>query len=515
LKLHTFLRAALLAVACVFGLPEVVAGAERPLTLEEAIALALERNEGIHSERAALAAAEAGVTEAKGAYDPLLEVDGGWRHATEPVNSTFSGTSSGEFPTTEGADAGMSVRQLLPTGGAVSVRTRVGRTTDDGSYALLSPAYETQVGVELRQPLLRDRAVDAARLSRRVAATDRERAVAALRRMITDTVAAVERAYWGLVAARLEIDVLDEAVRLAEEQLRETESRVESNVLPETEPAQPRAELERRRGELLASREALSRAENDLKLLILGDDDPLWLDRLDPTEEAALEVVPLDAAALVEGALAVRPEIQVVQSFVDRRRLEVDFARDRVLPSLDAVLSYDRFGLAGDRTPNESTVTGLEGGVGGSFSNLGDGDFDDARVALVLSFPIGNRSARGGAAVARSVLVQAEADLARVRKAVRAEVLDAVAALETATQRVEAARAGLEAAQVQLSAERDRYAVGLSTNFLVLTRQNDLSRSRLEEISALTDYRAARTEVARATGSLLADRRIDTDETAR
>src|SRR5204862_6740415 len=109
----------------------------------------------------------------------------------------------------------------------------------------------------------------------------------------------------------------------------------------------------------------------------------------------------------------------------------------------------------------------------------------------------------------------AEAALARTPTAIRAEVLDAVAALETTAQRIESARAGREAAEVQLSAERDRYATGLSTNFLVLTRQNDLSRARLDEISSRTDYRRARAELARATGSLIEDRGIHVDETGR
>ena len=133
----------------------------------------------------------------------------------------------------------------------------------------------------------------------------------------------------------------------------------------------------------------------------------------------------------------------------------------------------------------------------------------------MLGLPIPNRSARAAAAIARNTERQSEADLARVRKSIRAEVLDAAAALETAGQRVEAARAGREAAEVQLAAERDRYATGLSTNFLVLTRQNDLSRARLDEISARTDYRTARTELARATGSLMEERGINLAESSR
>jgi outer membrane protein len=155
---------------------------------------------------------------------------------------------------------------------------------------------------------------------------------------------------------------------------------------------------------------------------------------------------------------------------------------------------------------------GIEGGLGRSIGTLTDGGFSNARLALVFQYAIGNRAAKAAAAVAGSVERQAESQLAQARKAVRAEVLDAAATLETDYQRIAATRAAREAAEVQLSAERDRFASGLSTNFLVLTRQNDLSRARLDEIASIHDYRNARTGAARATGSLLEERRIVVEE---
>ena len=500
-----------------------VTGAERPLTLDEATALAIEKNQGLFIERESLAAARAAVTGAKGAYDPVLELTSGWRRASDPINSAFSGAPEGRVaPTTRASDAGVSVRQLLPTGGSLSFQATAIREKTDGAFALLSPAYRTQVGVELRQPLLRNRTVDAARFTVRAAVSDREGAVASLRRTITETVAEVERAYWKLAASRLEVGVREEALRLAEEQLAETRKRIESGVAPETEIAQPRAELERRRGEFLTSRESASRAENDLKLLILGDAaDPLWMEQLAPADDVAMEVVAVDVPASLERALASRPELKTAKAVVGRRRAESAFARDGIRPALDATVSYDRLGLAGSRNPAGSSLTGLpvelppglEGGLGQSFETLREGDFDDVRASVVFAIPIGNRTARAAAARAGSFEQQAEADLRRIGETVKAEILDAAAALETAGQRIEAARAGRRAAEVQLAAERERYAVGFSTNFLVLTRQNDLARARLDEISALTAYRNARTEMARATGSLLEERRIAVDRT--
>jgi outer membrane protein TolC len=518
-------RAVAIALALFAGpFPTPVAaaplGEERALSLEEAIAWALEKNENILIERESVIAADALVSAAKGAYDPLLELGGGWQRATDPVNSAFSGAPAGEpAPTIEIGDAGASLHQLLPTGGAVSLRAGGARTLSNGTFDLLSPSYGTQLGVELRQPLLRDRGIDPARFTIRAASADRNRSLAELRREITETVAEVERAYWTLAAARRAVEVEEEAVRLAEEQETETSARIEKGAAPENEIAQPRAEVERRRGVLFATQELASRLENELKLLILGDadDTALWSARLAPDVEEEPERATVDVGIAMEQALVSRPELEAAAALVERRRAESALAHDGVWPTLDAVVSYDRFGLAGSRNPDVVIPPGLSGDIppnrvgewGTSFDVLADGDYDDTRVGLELAYPIGNRTARHTSRAARSVERQAEADLVRLRKAIRTEVLDAAAALETASQRIDAARSGREAAEVQLDAEQDRYDVGLSTNFLVLTRQNDLSRARLAEISSLNDYRTARTEMARATASLLEQRNID------
>lgn len=497
------------------------AGAERVLTLDEAIRFALEKNESIFISRESAASAEAAVSGARGVYNPVLDLGGFWRQTKQPVNSAFSGAPAGAgAPTTESVEGSAVISQYLPSGGTVSARAITSRGTTNNTYVLLSPAYQTRVGIELRQPLLRDRASDPERLSIRVADADRKRSTAELRADITDAVAAVERAYWDLAAARAEVNVREEAVQLAEEQLGETEARVESGAAPKTEIAQPRAELERRRGEMLAAREAASRADTALKLLMLADDDvDLWQESFDPEVDRNIEIIPVDRGVAMERALASRPELEVAIAVIDRRKAEHAFTHSGTRPSLDAVVSYDRFGISGAGNPAGESITGVpvvipaeyDGGWGRSWDMLGDGDFDDVTAGLVFSFPIGNDAAQAEDATAQHAERQAEAEMARARKLVRAEVLNAAAAIETAGQRIEAARAAREAAEIQLSAEKDRYDAGLSTNFLVLTRQNDLSNARLDEISAHADYRIARTELVRATGDLLAERQITVD----
>jgi len=502
-------RAVLLfAVTLAIAAPAAAADPEQPLSLAEATRLALRRNDAIAIGRESLAAARATERAARGAYDPVLSVDAGWSRASQPVNAAAPG-AAGLAPERESSGGGAAVTQLLPTGGTLSVRASGERSTSGAADAQLSPAYDTRAGAELRQPLLRGLGMDAARLSVRAARADLRGADAGLARARIETVAAVERAYWSLAAARLGVDVRSESVRLAAQQLDEARSRVDTGALPPTAAAEPRAELERRRGELLAAGESVVRAEDALKLLVLGAvDDPLWAARLVPTDTAVVTAGAGDVEAAVEHALTLRPEIEQARAAVERRDAEAAFARNRVRPALDAVVSYDRFGLAGSANPAAPVSPlppSLQGGLGDAFGTLRRGRYDATRVALELALPLPDRAARGGAAAARAGERLAEAELQRVRKAVRADVLDAAAAVGTAAQRIDTAHSAREAAETQLAAERDRYAGGLSTNFLVLTRQNDLSRARLDEIAARTDYRIARAELARATGTPAAD----------
>src|SRR5262249_49024790 len=161
------------------------------------------------------------------------------------------------------------------------------------------------------------------RLAIKVARADLKRTDAEVRVEVTETVAEVERAYWKLAAARAEVGVREESVRLAEEQLAEARTRVESGAAPDTENAQPRGEVERRRGELLAAKEATSRAETALKLLILADNDSeMWADSLAPEVDRNLDIQSVDRASAMEQALASRPELQVVSATIEQRKAE-------------------------------------------------------------------------------------------------------------------------------------------------------------------------------------------------
>jgi HAE1 family hydrophobic/amphiphilic exporter-1 len=503
-------------VAGVTGL----AGAEERLTLAEATSRALARNHSIRVERESVAAADARARRSLGAYDVQLSVDVNARHHRDPVNSLFSGAPDGSpAPSQNSFTSTLRLSQRFRTGAIASASTAVTREGTDGVFSPLAPAYTSSLGVDLQQPLLRDRAIDPSRTALLVTALERDRSSAALAGQALTTVADVEKAYWELVAARRELEVRRGNLALAEQQRVDTQIRIEARTVAVSDLAQPTAEVERRRGELLSAQESVVRAERALKLLIIGSlDDSLWAETIVPTDAPDTPVLPVDIAGALAAARRHRPEIAELTAAGSQQDLQIKLSRDQLRPRMDLVASYTIRGMAGELESTGlpfdipvSLPASLSGGLGNSWSNLFDQKFPDLVIGVSFDVPIGRREARAQVAAAEADRRRIATTMAGVHERIAAEVLNAATALDTADGRIQAARAGLVAAETQLRAEQDRFAAGLSTNFFVLTRQNELAAAQLAEIAALTDYRKAQTELSRAKGSLLEDRNIRID----
>jgi outer membrane protein len=489
-----------------------------PLSLLDATRMALEKNHDIAVERDTFRIAGASLERADGSYDPNVRLDARYRDHTDPLNSALSGAIPPNLgPEFTNVTSSVALSQLLPTGGTVAVTGILWRDTAESSLALLTPAWTTGFSIDLRQPLLQGLLIDPARRAIRIAKLDQDRSVASLVRTVSDSVAEVERAYWRLVAARHIVDVARKSLGLAEQQKADTEARIEAGVLPESDLAEPVAEVERRRGDLLSAEELARQVELVLKSLVLADArDPLWGATVVPTDPADAEPRSVDLDGALAEAEQRRPELRDASLLVAREDVEIEAAKDKVKPQLDLVASYGRRGLAGTANPDIIAIGGvpitvpeaLVGSLSTSFGTIGSNEFPDAFVGLALALPIGNRTAKADAVIAEARKRQLATRYEQTRQGVAVEVRNAVLTLDTAAQRIEAARAGRAAAEIQLQAETDRFAAGLSTNFFVLTRQNELARAEVVETSALTDYRIALTALARSTGTLLEERGI-------
>src|SRR5262249_43089999 len=158
-----------------------------------------------------------------------------------------------------------------------------------------------------------------------------------------------------------------------------------------------------------AAEESLSRTELSLKTLLLDDPkDPLWTERIVPSDGPETSARPDDLARALEDAQAQRPELREAEELVKRQDVEILFAEDRVRPSLDLVAAYAGRVLGGRQNPNAvgfgglpaSAPENLSGGLGRSFGTISENRFPDASIGLAMTVPVGNGAAKADVAIA-------------------------------------------------------------------------------------------------------------------
>jgi HAE1 family hydrophobic/amphiphilic exporter-1 len=342
--------------------------------------------------------------------------------------------------------------------------------------------------------------------------------------------------YWDLAFALRDLQIRRESIDLANTQLERNRRMVNDGTLAPVELISVEVELERRKDAALSALDALTRAENGLKRLILGDrQSEEWRRPLLPTDAPLLDTSSLSFDDAIATAFHNRPELAQNELQQEINKIDLRFLGNQTRPQVDLLAVYTSTGLSGaavqtanpfastttpllDRVNDLSSLAGLQpvaippqaqlpefliGGYGKSLGNLFGNDFRTWRVGIAVSFPLRNRTAE--AQLGRSIAEGRKIDSQRksLEQSIEAEIRNALQSVETARLRIATARASREAAQEQLDSEQRRFAAGMSTNFLVLERQNALSEAQGRELRALTDYNKAISEIQRVMGTTL------------
>ncbi|HEY4762770.1 MAG TPA: TolC family protein [Candidatus Sulfotelmatobacter sp.] len=129
--------------------------------------------------------------------------------------------------------------------------------------------------------------------------------------------------------------------------------------------------------------------------------------------------------------------------------------------------------------------------------------------------PLRNRIAQADAARDALQLRQAQGRTAKLENDIRQQIENAAIAVENAHQAYAAAVESRNYQQQLLQAEIDKFAVGASTNFMIVQDQSYLAQARSTEVAARSDWMKARLSLDRALGNLLEKNNVLFDDTIR
>ncbi len=475
-------------------------GPRSDLTLEDAIARALERNLDIAVERLNPQVVDLTLAQALSAYRPTFDTSFSNNSRTNPSSTQLDG---GEAVVSDTAVINAGITQAVAWGGgSYTVDFNNNRSTSNSFFTSFNPGYRSVFQGSYTQPLLRGFKIDATRQQIQVTRINRDIADIDLRQTMTNTVSSVRNAYWDLVYATQTLAVQRQALELAETLIRDNEARVEIGTMAPIDIVQARSEAAARRQTLAQAEQNLATAELALKQLIVGGtDDEYWAATLNPVDLPTLDVQPIDLEAAIRVALDERTDIARSRRQLDINNVNLSSMSNSRLPAVDLVGSYQLQGQGGTRFLRSglggSVFDEIPGGIGDAFDQLFDAAFPVWTVQLNVSYPIGQSAADAAYARARIQVQQVQAQLRQLGLQVATEVTNAVVQIQGIARRIEASIAARELAEEQLAAEQSKFGAGMSTNFFVVQAQRDLATAQDTELRAILDQQKALVEFDR------------------
>jgi len=311
------------------------------------------------------------------------------------------------------------------------------------------------------------------RQSSRTAEATRQSTRDTVRRVLFQTA----RAYYEVLRRKELLQVADTAVRRAETLLEVAKAQAEVGAAPQKDVLQAEADLANARVQQIQARNALRLAETDLKRLIGWEAQKplpdLTAPDAPPTPDPALSVEQLWQRARLQ-----RPDLRDAELRLQISRLGLDAARLNSLLRLQISVRGFR-----EYDPNSRT---------------------QGSISIVASYPLLDGGlTRANLREAEASLQSAQFRLQQAERDAHAEVESALLSLREASERLEASKIAVAAAQRNFDAAQESLREGVGTIVEVLTAQLALITAETNLVQATYDAAVAELQLRLATGERL------------
>ncbi|MBN2316236.1 MAG: TolC family protein [Sedimentisphaerales bacterium] len=460
---------------------------ELELSLEQCRAMTLENNLELKVQLISPAMAAERVSQEEARFEAAFTSNVNYVKQDTPTASFLDEISGSQ---TDYFGAGLGVQVPLRTGGTINFDMADARLKTGSPYSIFDPSYSSDMSLSISQPLLRNAGRRVNTYSIRIAEYERQITDARTKLEVISVIAAVDRVYWRLYAARRELEVRKKQYDLAEALYQQALRFVDAGDKPQVEVIRTEAGVAQQLEAIIISENNVRDRERELKRTLnkvgLGMQTPTVL--IPGTEPDPVRYE-LERKRLVTTAMEHRMELLELELQIAEDVAGVEYAKNQTLPLVTLGYTYNINGLGATRDD--------------SFDLLFDTRFEDHRVGLQLEVPLGNGAAKSRLRQAFYQRRQRLASRENRQAMIELEVLNAVDQLEANWQRVLASRQSTILDGRLFEAEKRQFELGLNTSTDVLQTQANFANSQSAEIQALAEYQIALVDLAYATGTLL------------
>ena len=282
------------------------------LTITEAILLCLENNRSLVVQRLNPSIQQTFEDQERAVFDPVTSAEiAAGRIKGERL--ARSGSETEEF-TTDTADGIISLEQYFPTGTAVALKADA-QMNESSLYN--DDFFSTRLGMTVTQALLRGYGTDVNLARMQQARLDTRMSEYEFRGFTEFLVSEVERTYWDYALARRQIEIVEESLKVARQQLNETKELIAVGRLAKVELAAVQAEVAAQEQALIEARANEESIRLQLLRLLNPEGPGLWQREIELIHQPTLPEIKLEDVEMhVNVSMRMRP-------ILNQARLEI------------------------------------------------------------------------------------------------------------------------------------------------------------------------------------------------
>ncbi len=453
-----------------------------PITLEDAVQLALASNLGLRSESFNRDIAREAVIIANAEFEPLFQLSASQAESEDPI--TANTTKSNSTTLTRG---NASISQRVITGAEVSLGTTMQRIGQAGGDARVPLVFDSSASLSVRQPLLAGAGFRVNRAARDRARIGVERSELTYTGQALDIVRDTELAFFELASAHYALDVERSGLSTAQQFLEENEARRSAGIATELDVMQARVSVANRRSSIITAEQRV-RDATDRLLALFGRRDFSGI--LQPTGYVFAPPASLSVESAYGRAAENDTQLRSERGLLRQLELDALVARNNKRPRLD---------LEGVYTLSGTDFQSLKGAL----DRIPEGEEFNWQAGVSLSLPWGMNEARARARAADTYVAQQQLRLEELEQTLMVSVRAAIRAVEADKQTIDINALATELSQREFELEKAKFDSGLSTSRLVVEAQQRWDEARVREIQSRVQLRQDLARLRRLEGASL------------
>ncbi len=473
-----------------------------------------------------IAASGAASSLAPGAsFDPTFTSLLQYGHITTPQQNTITTGITSLVSVTKTVDFGLS--QAFATGGTASFGYNNLVQAQNAFNNNFNPATTANLDLSFSQPLLQGFGLALNNRTIRIAKNNLKAADFVFRQQVINVVANVTQMYWNLVYFNNDLDVKRRAIASSNKLLNDNKAQVEVGTLAPISIVQAEAQVASDQQAIVLSETNVLQQETLIKSTLSRNglaNSAISTARIIPTDRIRVpDVEPVEPIQdLVQRALENRPELSQSRVQIDNTKLNLQGIRNQLLPSINVIGDLRNNALAGAVNTEINPTTGLiqnhnvdtffVGGYGNILTQLFSRNFPNYTVGVQVNIPLRNRAAQANMITQELNLRQSELSVQRLVNQIRVDVQTALTAVLQARAAYQASVKARVLQEQTEDAEEKKLAVGASTPYNVILMQRDMWAAQDAEVQAEANYILSRTQLEWATGMTLQNHDVQLEE---